>query len=394
MGSVPVNELGRPLRIAYLSTSLDVGGAERKMLSLVERLHPDRFQVDIVLLSHAGDLADEAAATGARLRVLGWAPRRSRFHHVHWMWDVARLGPALRSGHYDIVHTWLFNSSAMAALVRPITRIPILISGRERLDDYKSSFGPVERLLDRWARHSSDAIVAVSEAVRADVARHEHLDPSRIRVIRNGAMLPEPMPDAERAAIRAEWGYGRNEVVVGCVANYKPHKGLELLLEVVGRLRSKHPEMRLVLVGEGELRPGLERLISELDLGGIVRLHGTEPDARRLYGAFDILAHASESEGGPNSVIEASAARIPIVATRAGGTVEAVIEGEGGLLVGVGDAKAFAEALSRMVSDPGLRLRMGAAARERAEQVYSVDLYVTKTTSMYEELAIKKGIVR
>ena len=383
-----------PLRMAFLTASLDIGGAERKMVMLAERLSPDRYEIDFVLLTHPGALGPAALATGAKVRVLGWPERRSPFHWPRWMWDVARLGPQLRKGHYDIVHASLFHGYALAALTRPLSGIPILIAGRERLDDYKEQFGPLDRFLDALAWRSSDAVVAVSEAVRDDVMRHEHIDPAKIRVIRNGVVIPPPMAPAERAAIRSGWGFGQDELVVGCVANYKARKGLGLLLRVAADLRPNVPRMRLVLVGEGDLRPTLERMISDLALGDVVRLHGRELDARRLYGAFDIYVHASESEGGPNAVIEAAAAGRPVVATRAGGTGEAVIDGEGGLLVAIGDESAFAAALLRMLSDADLRTRCGAAGRERAERVFSVEGYVEATAALGEELARQKGIRR
>jgi glycosyltransferase involved in cell wall biosynthesis len=384
----------RPLRVAFLTASLEVGGAERKMITLAERLPRDRFEIDFVLLAVAGEMGPAAAATGARLRVLDWPPRRSRLHAVRWMWDVLRLGPQLRRGRYDIVVALLFHAQALAALTSPIHRIPVLVAGRERLDDYKEHFGSLNRFLDSIARQRSDAVVAVSNAVRDDVMRHERIDPTRMYVIRNGVSTPPEMPPRERERIRAGWGFGPDELVVGCVANYKAGKGLEMLLRVVAGLRSQAPQMRLVLVGEGELRPVLERLVADLDLGAVVRLHGREPDARRLYGAFDIYAHASESEGGPNAVIEAAAASLPVVATRAGGTVEAVIDGEGGLLVAVDDETAFSACLLRLLSDRALRSSLGAASALRAKQVFGVDQFVADTAALLQKLASAKGIRR
>jgi glycosyltransferase involved in cell wall biosynthesis len=384
----------RPLRIAFLTPSLDVGGAERKMILLAERLDRDRYQTEFVLLMHAGALGPAAEATGSRIRVLGWPSRHGRLHRLRWGWDVARLGPQLRAGHYDIIHALLFNAAALAALTQRLSGTPILIAGRERMDDYKERFGPLDRFLDGQARRSSDVVVAASEAVRDDVIRHEHIEPAKTRVIRNGVVLPPPMPPSERSAIRAAWGFGPDDLVVGCVANYKPAKGLELLLRVAADLRSKAPHLRLVLVGEGELRPTLERMIADLHVGDIVRLHGRELDARRLYGAFDIYAHASESEGGPNAAIEAAAAGRPIVATGAGGTREVVIDGEGGLLVAINDEAAFSAALMRMLSDGEMRKTFGAAARDRAERLFSAEQFVADTAALYEEMAESKGIRR
>jgi glycosyltransferase involved in cell wall biosynthesis len=236
--------------------------------------------------------------------------------------------------------------------------------------------------------------VANSEAVRADVSQREHIAPERIRVIYNGVEIPPPMPAAEREAIRAGWGFGPDTVIVGSVANYKPRKGLETMLRVAAKLHQQVPELRMVLIGEGPERPQLERMIAELGLSEVVRLHGREPDARRLYGAFDMVAHASESEGLPNVLLEAAAAGRAIVATAAGGSSEVVLAGESGLIVPVGDEDGFAREMLRLVRDPALRERLGAAARERAATVFGMDRFVAQTAALYEELAERKGVRR
>lgn len=381
----------RRLRVGYVSTSLDIGGAERQMVALAERLPKERFEIEFVLFTHKGPLADAAEAAGVRAHVVGWARRKSRLHWLHWPWDLVKLAWCLRRGRYSIVDARLFHAYGLSALVMPAARFPVLISGRRALTEINPS-GPIERILDALARRRSDALVAVAEAVRDDVARNEHIDPARIRVIRNGVLIPPPMPPAERTAIRAGWGFGPVDLVVGAVANLKRGKGLEHLLRVVAKLRSEVPSMRLVIVGEGPLRPVLEALVTELVLGDVVRLHGLDPDARRLYGAFDIFAHASESEGSSNAVLEAAAAALPIVATRAGGTGEAIVDGESGLLVPVNDNVALSAALLRVAQDPDLGARLGAAARKRVATVFGMERMVAEFAALYEELAERKGI--
>ena len=134
--------------------------------------------------------------------------------------------------------------------------------------------------------------------------------------------------------------------------------------------------------------------MAELGASDIVRLHGRELDARRLYGAFDIFAHASETEGGPNAVMEAAAAALPIVATRAGGTDEVVEDGVSGLLVPVDDEAAFSAALLRLATDPTLCALLSAAARQRAATVFGMDRMVAEFAALYEELAERKGVRR
>ena len=138
----------------------------------------------------------------------------------------------------------------------------------------------------------------------------------------------------------------------------------------------------------------IETLVAELGLADIVRLHGRELDARRLYGAFDVFAHASETEGVPTAVIEAAAAGLPIVATRAGGTAEVVVDGESGLLVPINDGAAVSAALLRLAGDPELRARLGSAARERVATAFSMDGMVAEYAALYEELAQRKGVRR
>jgi glycosyltransferase involved in cell wall biosynthesis len=202
------------------------------------------------------------------------------------------------------------------------------------------------------------------------------------------------MSSDERNAIRAAWGFGPSDLVVGSVANYKPRKGLELLIRVVARLRTEQPNLRLVLVGEGTHRPVIESLVSELELGDVVRVHGRENDARRLYGAFDIFAHASETEGASNAVFEAAAAARAIVATRTGGIPEMVQHDQTGLLVPVGDIDGFARELLALAEDPALRERLGAAARARAVAVFGMDRMIAEFAALYEELAERKGVRR
>jgi glycosyltransferase involved in cell wall biosynthesis len=384
----------RPLRIGYLTATLNTGGSERQMLALAGGLPKDRFVVEFILLTEPGVLATAARDAGLKVRLLGWTRRRSRLHFLRWLWDVARLGPDLRRGKYDIVDAWLFHAYAVAALVRPVAGVPVLVSGRRFMSDGQPRSGRVERFLDAVARRRSDAIVAVSDAVRDDVALDEGLDPARIRTIHMGVAIPSPMPESVRNEIRSVWGFGSEHFVVGCVANYKPRKGHGTLIRAVADLRDRLPNLRLVLVGEGTHRPAIEALVAELGLADIVRLHGRELDARRLYGAFDIYAHPSESEGGPNAVVEASASALPIVATRVGGTVEAIEDGVSGLLVPVNDEAAFSAALLRLAGDRALRERLGTAARKRAAEVFGMDRMIAEFSALYEELATRKGIRR
>jgi glycosyltransferase involved in cell wall biosynthesis len=382
------------VRVALVTASLVAGGAERQMLLLAEGLPHDAFAVEFICLKLAGEDAQRARAAGATVRVLGLKGKRESgwplpLYAVYVAWKVGRFIGMAAARRYDVIDAWLFHAYALATITRPFTRPRAVLAGRRSLSEFKAQFGRPERLADALARRGSDLLVANSEAVKADVVGREGVAPDRIRVIHNGVQLAESMTVHERRRRRAAWAATDDTIVIGCVANYKPFKGLELLIGVIANLavRLGHRRLRLVLVGEGILRPMLEALQRELEVEDLVILHGAEPVATRVYAAFDIAALASEAEGLPNVVLEAAAAGLPIVATAAGGTPEVISDGVTGLLVDVGDEEGFTDALERLCRDRAAAERLGAAARSDVAQRFGVDQMVAAFASLYREVS-------
>jgi glycosyltransferase involved in cell wall biosynthesis len=212
-------------------------------------------------------------------------------------------------------------------------------------------------------------------------------DPAKVRIIHNGVELIEPPTPAERATMRAAMGVEDDEVLIGCVANYRPVKRHELLIDAFAAISAEGPGARLVLVGDGPERDRMERQIAALGLEKRVRLHGSVSDPRPLYGAFDVSVQTSRREGLPNALLEAGAAGRAIVATDAGGTCEIVLDGQTGLVVPVEDPVALARALRTVVSDAELRRRLGDAARSHVRTVFGMDRFVDEFAALYTSLA-------
>jgi glycosyltransferase involved in cell wall biosynthesis len=174
--------------------------------------------------------------------------------------------------------------------------------------------------------------------------------------------------------------------VVGCVARLVPVKDHATLVEAFAIVRAEHPELHLVLVGDGECRRELEAQVERLGLTGAVTFTGELRGGGNHHRAFDISALTSLSEGFPNSLVEAMAAGVPVVATAVGGSVDAVAEGETGFLVPPRNAGALALALRRLAEDPALRATFGSAARERARTMYGAAPALRALQSMYDTL--------
>jgi glycosyltransferase involved in cell wall biosynthesis len=386
----------RRLRVAYLVGSLKPGGAEKQMLALAVRLPRDRFQVDFVTIAGPGEYDARAKAAGLGIRSLGAAGSSDSGMLVrlaHRASKTMRYVAVARAARYDVVDAWLYPADVLAALSRSLTGTPIIIAGRRNLGDFYATWGPMDRLMSAVAKRLTDVVVANSAAVGANTLEREHLKPAQLRIIRNGVELIESPSSDERAELRSALGVSTNEFLIGCVANYRPVKCLDLLIDAFASLEEANTRLRLVLVGEGPIRADLQQRIDALGLEGRVRLHGSVVDPKPLYGAFDLVVQASRSEGLPNALLEAAAAGLPIVATAAGGTAEIVIDGRTGLLVPSGDAAALASALHRAVADHGLRTRLGTAAREHVAAMFGMERFVAEFAALYEELAARKHLL-
>jgi glycosyltransferase involved in cell wall biosynthesis len=218
-----------------------------------------------------------------------------------------------------------------------------------------------------------DAYVGVSGAVARITESMLGLRVGSARVIYNGAELPSSVAARDAAP----------EPLVGAVGRLAPEKGYPVLLQAVQSL----PGCRVVFVGEGEERAGLEAQAAERGLSERVRFAGwVEPPWTARF-AFDVLAVPSFTEGFPLVIVEAMLAGTPVVASNVGGIPEIVVDGETGLLVPPGDAPALAGALDRLLGAPDLRAAIAARSKREAEQRYTSSAMAAHFEALYHQLA-------
>jgi glycosyltransferase involved in cell wall biosynthesis len=222
--------------------------------------------------------------------------------------------------------------------------------------------------------------------------RNEGIAPHRIEVIYNGIPLEHfqnPLTASEQAAIRAECGFALADVLVLQVARLDYLKDHATAIRTIERVVKRHSRVRLLLVGDGPERAPIERLARERALDGHVRFLGERADVPRLLAAADIVLLSSISEGIPLTLIEAMAARRPVVSTSVGGVPEIVIDGQTGLLAPVGDADALAEQILRLANDPARREQMGRKGKERALDWFSERRMHDRYRRLYAEMVTK-----
>lgn len=383
----------RPLRVAFLLSNLRTGGAEGQMLALAKRLPPDQFKVDMLSVIGAGPFDAEAESSGVTVRHLGSSHLSSSPLRAKLLGRTRKMMTYVevaRRERYDVVDAWLYPLDVFAVMTRSLTRTPVVVSGRRNLWAHYD-LGPVGSMIDSVVARRTDAVVANSDAAAGFALRAHRVDSSKLRVIRNGVELIEPLSDVERAARRQAIGVHDDDLLIGCVAHHRPDKCHELLLDAFAALVRDRPRVRLILVGDGPMRPSIERRIAQLGIQDQVRVHGDSLDMRGMYGIFDLLVQTSRAEGLPNALLEGAAAGLPIVATAAGGSVEIVMDGKTGLLVPVDDLDALVTAMRRAVDDPGLREHLGSEARRHVETAFGMDRFVKEFGDLYEDLVARRG---
>jgi len=175
--------------------------------------------------------------------------------------------------------------------------------------------------------------------------------------------------------------------VVGNIAALVAHKGQRHLVDAAPAIVRARPDAQILIFGEGELRPVLQRQIKHLGLDHHVKLVGFQPDILSLLGGLDVFVMSSLTEGLGTSILDAMAASRAVVATTAGGIPEIVVEGETGLLVRPGHAAPLAEAIISLLGAPERRQAMGAAGLARVREHFTVERMVDLTLALYERVA-------
>lgn len=354
------------------------GDADRPTAAMCVGLHGAGVDLTAALSPSA---STRATLAHAGIRVLEFdATQRLRLR------EIRRLRREIRTEAYDIVHA--FSGRALQNTLLATHGMPV------RIVAYRGTMGNVS-FLDptSWLRflHPRVArIVCVSEAVRAFFLGMQpaflRLPAERLVTIHKGHDLG--WYDAGPGDLRA-LGIPEGAFVLACVANYRPHKGVEWLVRAMAELRADRG-IHLLLIGRLDT-PELDAEIAASPAAARIHRTGYREDAPSLVAASDAFVMPStRREGLPRSVIEAMASSVAPIVSACGGNPELVAHGDSGLVVPVEDAGAIARAIATLHDDPELRARYGRAARERIRTHFSIEATVRKTHALYRELVAGK----
>jgi len=367
-----------PIRVLHIVHDLGRGGLETGLVNVIERLDPRRFEHIVCAIRALGVNADRLASRGTKVVSLADLGGTARFQTPALIRLIRQLRP-------DVVHSrnW---TAIEAVLAGRLARVRAVVHSQHGFETDANAREPRRRVVfSRLAFELADRVMAVSFQLRELHAQRTGFPARRIGVIHNGVDPDRFTPDAaSRASLRAELGLDDDTLCIGCVANLLPVKDHVTLLKAAGRLSEQSVAWRLLLIGDGPEQENLEAFVDQHpELKGRVLFLGSSSRVPELLQAMDVFVMPSIAEGICNSLLEAMATGVPVVATAVGGTPEVVVDGESGLLVPARDAAALSARLLQIWSQPDLRRRLGQNARQRVRDEFSIEAMVRAYDNLY-----------
>jgi glycosyltransferase involved in cell wall biosynthesis len=293
---------------------------------------------------------------------------------------VAELREFIQAYGITAVHSHGYKSNfyALAAtLLLPVRRF-VTVHNWIRTDRKLRAYA----LMDKFMLRCFHGIAVVSAVLREEVCR-AGIPSFRVRFIRNG--ISTAAPTADRAGLRQALGIPALASVIGTVGRLSPEKGHACFLQAASEIVRQYPDTRFLLVGDGPERAALERLAGEAGIAGATIFAGIRDDVPALLAAMDIFVLPSLIEGMPMALLEAMAARKPVVATRVGAVPQVIDDGKNGVLVAPGDAAALAAGIKRVLRDAAAAQGWAEAAYRTVEQEYSAAVMAEHYAALYRE---------
>ncbi len=365
------------MRVLWMLSSIQMGGAERNIVSVLPYFRECGMEVVLCTLNTRRDspLAQVFAQTGLQRHDLG--ARR--------MLDPAafrRFFRLLSNLQIDLIHAQDQDTIFYAGIARRLRGTPAVMT-RHVLEEPSTTWKEAIRaqLVLLSARFGMDRIIAVSEFVRHRIGQQAHVPLSKIETIYNGIDLERFEPGPTRQDLRSKLGWDLQRPIAAFISVMRPGKGFEVLFQAIPQIQASIPALQVKIIGQGPLEAQLRQQAAPL--GDAVDFLGQRMDIPDLLHASDLLIQASWSEALPTVLIEAGAAALPVVATDVGGSREIVQDGKSGLLIPPGDPAALARNTVALLQSPGGAADMGRYACSFVHNTFSLSKQADQTSALY-----------
>jgi len=373
-----------PPTIAHIIHRLDFGGLENGLVNLINRIPPEQYQHAIICMTEYSDFAARITNPAASLHALHKREGKDLGVYIRLWKLLRRLRP-------EIVHTR--NLAALeGGVVAKFAGVPVRIHGEHGRDSNDIDGSNVKyRILRRLCEPFFQRYIPLSLDLENWLVDDVGIPATKIHQIYNGVDSNCFQPFAQgRRALPVDGFAGDGQVVVGTVGRVQEVKDQLTLARAVAELLGRYPDwrhrLRLVIVGDGPMMSELQALVRSSGIADITWLPGARDDIPQLLQGLDLFVLPSRAEGISNTILEAMATGLPVLATAVGGNPELVVEGETGRLIAPEVPGEMADAIEEYFNHPDLLARHGKAGRARVEASFSMEAMVKKYLAVYREL--------
>ena len=357
------------------------GGPEKTILNSPRYLEPAGYKTLCAYMHPPGDPGFEVL----RRRAQEWnapllsVPDRGPLD----MKVVSQLLDVCRRERVNIWHGHDYKSNALGLLLQRLwpMRLVTTVHGWTVEAARTPLYYGIDRLCLRWY----EKVICVSQDL-FDQCLLAGVSKRKCVLVENAIDTTDFARTNSSEAAKRQLGLNPNRLLVGAVGRLSPEKDFDLLIRCLNRLIINGVDLEAVIVGEGDEKTRLERLVAELGCENRIHLMGYRPDPRPVFEAMDVFVLSSRREGLPNVLLEALAMEVPVVATRIAGVPHLICDGQNGLLVQPGDSDSLTSALSRLLTDAALRTTLAQAGRHTVEARYSFEMRMKKISAIYDSV--------
>ncbi len=376
----------KKIKIAYIIDELNIGGTEKQLVSTIELIDKNQFEILLICLRPSRYFSEiDLQCEKIMLDV-------SSLISSNGALAFCSLLSCLRKREVDIVQTYFFDANVFGILAAKLGGVKRIISCRRDMGFwYTPKLVFVLRRLNKLA----DRFLVNSYAIKENITKHELIPAHKIDVIHNGIDLKPFQNKHDAAMIKNKLGINHGESVVGIVANLnRKVKRVDLFIHAAKNVLRENRDVSFIIVGDGHLRCVLESQAENSGLKDKIYFVGQKEDVKPYLSIFDIGVICSDSEGFSNSILEYMASAIPVIATDVGGNKEVIEDGVNGFLVPPGNYKAMADKICNILQDRKTYIQMSKNARSLINREYDWSIKIKEIQSYYTELIFKKSAYR
>lgn len=366
--------------ILHLVLNLNIGGLEWVVINLLKKLDKDRFNPFVACLLNGGTLVNEVKGLGFELDILN-KPDRLDFS------VSLRLAKILKEKSIDLIHTHNTGAYLYGGIAAKLSGSAIVHTEHGRFFPDKKRLMLTERIFSTFTHK----IVTVSEDLKNKLVKFEKINPEKIDVIPNGIDMDlfKPMEKQLVEQKKGELGLSKDDFIIGNVGRLAPVKDHKNLIKAFKLVNNEIPQSKLLIVGDGPFRKELIDFSKNVGVEKDILFLGERNDIPQILNVFDIFVLSSKSEGGSLSLLEAMAAKRPVVATSVGGNKEIIEEGKDGYLVPSQNPQKLTEAILYLAKNPQKATQLGDYAQKKVCQRYNLNNVVNSYQDIYESALVR-----